>query len=71
MIRQAVERHAWAVRVCLDRLAPRLRSRASPIAFDLPQINNAGDGLAALSALSEAIAANELAADEADRSRNI
>jgi len=67
VIRQAVDGDPWAIRVCLDRLAPRLRSRSNPLTFDLPNIKNAGDGFAALSALSEAIGAGELSADEADR----
>jgi hypothetical protein len=52
-----------AIRVCLDRIAPRKRDRA--IAFELPALHTAADAAAALAAITAAVAAGDLTPSEA------
>jgi len=52
-----------AVRVCLDRIAPRMRDRA--IDFELPPLRSAADASAAIAAIATALGAGELTAVEA------
>jgi len=52
-----------AIRVCLDRIAPRRRDRA--IAFDLAPLHTAADAAAALSAITAAVSAGDLTPSEA------
>jgi Family of unknown function (DUF5681) len=66
-IRAAVNDVPWAVRLCFDRLSPRLGSRAAPIAFELPQITTLADIPPAIAKISSALAAGELTIDEAER----
>jgi hypothetical protein len=56
LIRAAVDGEPWAVRLCIDRMSPRLRTRAAPIAFELPQIRTAADIPAAIAQISSALA---------------
>ena len=64
-IAKAKEGDVPAIRVCLDRLSPRLRERDHPIAFELPRISSVTDALPAMSAITAAVAAGELSASEA------
>jgi hypothetical protein len=52
-----------ALRVCLDRIAPRPRDRA--IAFELPPLHNAADAASALAAITAAVTAGDLTPSEA------
>jgi hypothetical protein len=51
-----------AIRLCLERVIPRLRDR--PTLFDLPPINSAPDALAALSTIVAGVSGGELTAAE-------
>ena len=51
-----------AIRLCLERVFPRLRDRAT--VFDLPPINGAPDALAALTTIVEGVRGGELTAAE-------
>jgi Family of unknown function (DUF5681) len=66
-IRAAVNDVPWAVRLCFDRLSPRLRSRAAPIAFELPQISTPADIPPAIAKISSALAEGDITIDEAER----
>jgi hypothetical protein len=66
-IRAAVNDVPWAVRLCFDRLSPRLRARAAPIAFELPQIRTLADIPPAIAKISSALAAGDITIDEAER----
>jgi Family of unknown function (DUF5681) len=55
--------HVAAVRVCLDRLAPRPKDRV--IAFELPPLQSAADAASALAAITAAVTAGELTPSEA------
>jgi hypothetical protein len=67
MTKQLVELAGYgnlaAVRICLDRLAPRRKGR--PIAFPLPRLEREGDALAAASAVAEGVGNGELTPGEA------
>jgi hypothetical protein len=52
-----------AIRVCLDRIAPRRRDR--PVAFELPPLHTAADAAAALGAITAAVSAGDLTPSEA------
>src|SRR5262249_35802097 len=52
-----------AMRLCLERLAPPVKSRR--VAFPLPKIENAEDLPIAMSAVTTAMADGEIAPDEA------
>jgi hypothetical protein len=52
-----------AIRVCLDRIAPRKRDR--PVDFELPQLRTAADAAAALGAITAAVSAGDLTPSEA------
>jgi len=52
-----------AQRLCLERIAPRLRDR--PIAFALPPLEKASDTVAAMAAVAQGLADGELSAREA------
>jgi Family of unknown function (DUF5681) len=54
---------AAALRVCLDRIAPRPKDRA--ISFDLPPLQSAGDAASALAAITAAVTAGDLTPSEA------
>lgn len=62
-IELAKKGNVHALRLCLDRIAPPRKSRK--VAFDLPAINSAADLAPAFSAVVTAMAAGELAPDEA------
>jgi hypothetical protein len=53
-----------AVRVCLDRVAPRPRDRT--IAFELPPLHSAASALSALADIAAAVARGDLTPSEAD-----
>jgi len=59
----AKEGDTAAVRLCLDRIAPRPRDRA--IAFELPPLHSAADAVSALAAIMAAVTAGELTPFEA------
>jgi hypothetical protein len=52
-----------AIRVCLDRIAPRKRDR--PVDFELPPLHTAADAAAALAAITAAVSAGDLTPSEA------
>ena len=52
-----------AIRVCLDRIAPRKRDR--PVDFELPPLRSAADATAALGAITTAVSAGDLTPSEA------
>src|SRR5258708_4777337 len=52
-----------AVRICLDRIAPRPKDRA--VAFELPLMQSAADAATALAAITAAVAAGDLTPSEA------
>ena len=52
-----------AIRVCLDRIAPRKRDRA--IAFELPPLHTAADAAAALGDITAAVSEGDLTPSEA------
>jgi hypothetical protein len=54
---------AAALRVCLDRIAPRPKDRA--ISFQLPPLRSAGDAASALAAITAAVTAGDLTPSEA------
>jgi hypothetical protein len=54
---------AAAVRVCLDRIAPRPKDRV--IAFELPPLQSAADAASALAAITAAVTAGDLTPSEA------
>jgi uncharacterized protein DUF5681 len=53
-----------AVRICLDRLAPRQRHRAVP--FELPPLHSAASALSALADIAAAVSRGDLTPAEAD-----
>jgi hypothetical protein len=53
-----------ALKICLDRLCPPLKSR--PITFKLPPLHTVSDALSAISLIIEAAASGEILADEAE-----
>jgi Family of unknown function (DUF5681) len=59
----AKEGDTTAVRLCLDRIAPRPRDRA--ITFELPPLHSAADAASALAAITAAVTAGELTPSEA------
>ena len=65
VISRAMEGDPVSMRLCLDRISPRLRLRDDPIEFDLPQINSVADLLPALSAIAAGLAAGKLTAEQA------
>jgi hypothetical protein len=64
-VKMAREGDSVALRLCLDRIAPRLRPRDDAIAFELPQINTVADLLPALSAIAAGVASGDLTAEQA------
>ena len=52
-----------AIRVCLDRIAPRKRDRL--VAFELPPLHTAADAAAALGAITAAVSEGDLTLSEA------
>ena len=65
-IEQAINRDAAALRLCVDRLAPRLAPRANPVAIELPPLKTAADAVAAHAEIARALADGEITAGEAD-----
>ncbi len=61
-IERALDGDLGALRLCLDRLMPRGRSR--PVRFPLPRIAGAADVPAAVAAILEGVSAGELAPSE-------
>jgi hypothetical protein len=61
-IGKAKEGDITAIRLCLDRVFPRLRDRTT--VFDLPPINSAADALAALTTIVAGVRAGDLTAAE-------
>jgi hypothetical protein len=61
-IGKAKEGDITAIRLCLDRVLPRQRERAT--AFDLPPIDSAADALAALTTILAGVRAGDLTAAE-------
>jgi hypothetical protein len=61
-IDKAKEGDMTAIRLCLERVLPRLRDRAT--VFDLPPINGVPEALAALTAIVAGVRGGELTAAE-------
>jgi hypothetical protein len=61
-IDKAMEGDMTAIRLCLERVFPRLRDRAT--VFDLPPINSVQEALAALTAIVAGVRDGELTAAE-------
>ena len=61
-IDKAMEGDMTAIRLCLERVFPRLRDRAT--VFDLPPINGAPEALAALTSIVAGVSGGELTAAE-------
>src|ERR1022692_1048030 len=61
-INKAKEGDITAIRLCLERVFPRLRDRAT--LFDLPPINDAPGALAALTTIVAGVRGGELTAAE-------
>jgi len=51
-----------AIRMCIDRIFPRPQGR--PVAFDLPPMSTAADGVAAMGAVMQAIGDGDVSAQE-------
>jgi predicted lipase len=68
IIRAAIEAakggDATAVRVCLDRVAPRRRDRV--VSFELPPLHSAASVLSALADITAAVSAGDLTPGEGD-----
>jgi hypothetical protein len=68
IIRAAIEAakkgDATAVRVCLDRVAPRRRDRA--VSFELPPLHSAASALSALADIAAAVSGGDLTPAEGD-----
>jgi hypothetical protein len=63
MIARAKEGDMAAVRLCVDRICPRLTDR--PAGFELPPLASAADAPAAMAAIAQALADGDLTAAEA------
>ena len=63
MIARAKEGDMAAVRLCVDRICPRLTDR--PAGFELPPLAGAADAPAAMAAIAQALADGDLTAAEA------
>ncbi|MEA3023836.1 MAG: hypothetical protein QOK01_2688 [Alphaproteobacteria bacterium] len=63
MIERAKEGDMAAVRLCVDRICPRLTDR--PAGFELPPLARAADAPAAMAAIAQALADGDLTAAEA------
>src|SRR5438034_9765624 len=63
LIELALKGDSTALRLCFERIVPARKSRR--ITFDLPKIEKTGDLLPAFGAVVSAMAAGELAPDEA------
>jgi hypothetical protein len=63
MIERAKEGDMAAVRLCVDRICPRLTDR--PAGFELPPLASAADAPAAMAAIAQALADGDLTAAEA------
>ena len=59
----AAEGDPAAQRLCMERIAPRLKDR--PIAFELPPLETAADAIAAMAEITRGVAVGTLTAGEA------
>jgi hypothetical protein len=59
----ALEGDTTALRLCLERIAPPRKD--VPVSFALPKMKNAGDALAAINSIVQAVANGELTPGEA------
>jgi hypothetical protein len=62
-IEMAKDGHIAAIRICMDRLAPARKNE--PVACELPPLDKAADTVAAMAAITAAVAAGDLAPSEA------
>jgi hypothetical protein len=65
VIEMAKAGNVAALRMCLERLAPRLRVRAQPTPVDIPDVVQPSDLPAAFSAVVQATARGEITSEEA------
>lgn len=61
-IKFATEGDPAAMRVCMDRVSPKLRGR--PLNFPLPELRTLADAIAAANAIVQGLAQGELSAEE-------
>lgn len=59
----ALEGDTTALRLCLERIAPPRKD--APVSFELPEMQTAGDALAAINAIVQAVANGDLTPAEA------
>ena len=65
----ALEGDPTALRLCLERIAPRRKD--APVIFDVPEMRDASDAVTALGRIVEAMAAGELTPHEAASVANL
>jgi hypothetical protein len=65
VIEMALAGNVPALRMCLERLAPKLRTRAKPTEVNIPPVSAAQDLSAAFSAVVDATARGDINSEEA------
>jgi hypothetical protein len=63
LIELAKERDPTALRLCIERICPKVRDR--PVGVDLPPMTTAADAVSAMSAIMQAIGDGDLGVSEA------
>jgi hypothetical protein len=69
VIERALDGDNTALRICLDRILPPRRQRL--LDFTLPPLNSAADTIAAMAAITAAVAAGEITLSEAAEMANL
>jgi hypothetical protein len=65
LIDNALENEKLSLRLCTERMVPRMKAEARAKPFELPPINSVADLLPALSAIQAGVASGELSPAEA------
>ena len=65
LIDNALENDRLSLRLCAERMVPRMKAEARAKPFELPPINSVADLLPALSAIQAGVASGELSPAEA------
>jgi hypothetical protein len=65
LVELALEGNVAALRLCIERLAPRLRTRGQVTPLELPEVNKPADLPAAFSAVVQAAACGDITSEEA------
>ena len=63
LIAAAKERDPMALRLCIERICPRVRER--PVAIELPEMTSGAVAVAAMAAIAQAVGDGDLGATEA------